>query len=235
MKIGIMQPYIFPYIGYWQLINKVDYYVIYDDVNFIKGGWINRNSILMNNEAKLISIQMQGSSPNKLINEIQVSPELIWRKKFIKTIENCYSKAPFYNEVFPIIRKIIMNDEINLAKYLEYSIKQICEYLGIKTKIIISSEIDKNNALKGQDKVIDICKRLNGDEYYNAIGGQELYSYEEFFMKNIKLKFIRTKKIAYKQFSNECITNLSIIDIMMFNSVDEIKYMLSEYEVITNE
>lgn len=232
MKLGIMQPYFFPYIGYWQLINAVDKYVIYDDVNFIKGGWINRNRILLNGSGKMINIQMHKGSPNKLINQIEVLDNPIYVKKLLKTIESCYLKAPYFHKVYPIIEEIVTRGERNLACYLEYSIRQICEYLSINTELIISSNIMKNNELKGKDKVIEICKLLGADEYYNSIGGQDLYSYEEFNIKHIKLNFLQTEKIEYQQFNNEFIPNLSIIDVMMFNSVQEIKSILECYETL---
>jgi len=231
MKLGIMQPYFFPYIGYWQLMNAVDKYVIYDDVNFIKGGWINRNRILMNGQAKRINLIMSGASSNKFINEIGVVDNKLYNKKFLRTIKNCYNKAPYFKEVFPIIEKIITNNENNLAKQLEYNIRQICEYLSIDTELIVSSTIDKNNNLKGQDKVIEICKLFKADEYYNAIGGQKLYSIEEFQKQGIKLRFLKTDFKNYKQFKNEFVPNLSIIDIMMFNSIERINKMLNEYEI----
>lgn len=232
MKLGIMQPYFLPYIGYWQLLNAVDRYVIYDDVNFIKGGWINRNRMLINGEASLFNIQMQGASPNKLINEIEVSKNAIWKKKLLKTIQNTYSKAPFYEDVYRVLESIINYDESNLAKYLENSIKQICTYLNIETDIIISSDIIKNNDLKSQDKVIEICKKLDAQEYYNAIGGEELYSKGDFEKENLQLKFLKTKNIKYKQFNDNFIANLSIVDVMMFNTIEEISIKLNEYELL---
>lgn len=232
MKLGIMQPYFFPYIGYWQLIKAVDKYVIYDDVNFIKGGWINRNRILMNGEYKMINLKMKGASPNKLINEVEVADDKVYNKKLLRTIESCYCKAPFYLEVFPIIERIINNKEKNLASYLEFSIREVCKYLSIDTEIILSSSIDKNNDLKGQDKVIEICKVFNTDEYFNAIGGQELYSYEDFSANKIKLKFLKNYNIEYKQYNNEFIPNLSIIDVMMFNSSEDIELILNNYELL---
>lgn len=232
MKLGIMQPYFLPYIGYWQLMNAVDKYVIYDDVNFIKGGWINRNRILMNGEAKMINLQMNGASPNKLINEVETSGNDIYNKKLLKTIESCYKKAPQYANIFPVIESIITQDEGNLARYLEFSVRQICKYLAIDTEIIVSSTIDKNNDLKGQDKVIEICKVLGADEYYNAIGGKELYFYTDFAAQGLKLSFFKTGKVEYKQFNNEFVSNLSIIDVMMFNSIEEIKEMLVEYKLM---
>ena len=192
MKIGIMQPYFFPYIGYWQLINAVDKYVIYDDVNYIKGGWINRNRILINDKPSFINLKMNGSSPNKLIKEIHVSNDNRWKNKLLKSIELSYRKAPFFEMSFPIIEEIINHDEVNLSLYLENLIKRIAEYLEMNTEFVLSSNIEKDNSLKGQDKVIEICKSLGAKEYYNAIGGVELYSAENFNSYGIELRFLRT-------------------------------------------
>lgn len=232
MKVGVMQPYFFPYIGYWQLMNAVDKYVIYDDVNYIKRGWINKNKVLMNGEEKIINLQLHNVSQNKLINEIELLGDPVGNKKLLKTIESCYKKAPYYSEVFPIIENIINNEEKNLAKYLEYSIRKICEYLSIDTDIIVSSTIEKNNDLRGQDKIIEICKVLGADEYYNAIGGQDLYTNDDFTAQGLKLSFLETGMVEYKQFKNEFAPNLSIIDVLMFNSKLDIKEILSLYKCI---
>lgn len=232
MRLGIMQPYFFPYIGYWQLINAVDKYVIYDDVNFIKGGWINRNMILINGERKQINLRMYNASPNKLINEIEILDDDIYMNKLLKSIEFNYKKAPYFYDAFPTIEMIIKQDEKNLAKYLEFGIKKVCNYLSIETQIIISSEIEKNNELRGQDKIFDICKLYRANEYINAIGGQKLYSYNEFRNQGIELKFLKTGEIEYKQFKNKFVPNLSIIDVMMFNMKDQIMRDLDCYKLL---
>lgn len=235
MRLGIMQPYFLPYIGYWQIINAVKKYVIYDDVNFIKGGWINRNRVLMNGQGFMINTPLRNASRNKLINEIELLNNPLDKKRLLKTFETCYKKAPQYLMVLPIIENIINYDEKNLAKYLEYSIKQICMYLYIDTEIIISSEIKKNCALKGKEKVVEIIRKLGADEYINAIGGQQLYSFEYFEAEGIKLSFLKTGMIEYKQFKNDFIPNLSIIDVMMFNSVEAIRKILGNYELLQKE
>lgn len=232
MKLGIMQPYFFPYIGYWQLMNAVDKYVVYDDVNFIKGGWINRNRILVNGKPQYFNVQMKGASPFKLINEIEINNSEISINKNLKTIYMAYHKAPYFSKVNLLIEKILKNQTPNLTEYIFNSIKCIAEYLNIKTEIIISSKISKNNELKNQDKVIEICKKLNATEYYNAIGGMELYSFDDFRKNDITLSFLKTNDISYKQFNNEFIPNLSIIDVMMFNSQEEIKAMLNDFTLI---
>ncbi|MCF2628527.1 WbqC family protein [Fusobacterium mortiferum] len=232
MKIGIMQPYFIPYIGYWQLLNAVDKYVIYDDVNYINRGWINRNRILLNGEDKMITLSLKEASQNKLIKEIELVNNKKERMKILKTISQSYQKAPFYDVVYPLIEEILNFEEVNLGKFLENSIRKIAEYLEINTTILISSEIEKDNMLKGKDKILNICKKLRATKYYNAIGGQELYSYEEFKKNGIELNFLKTSEISYIQYRNNFIPNLSILDVMMFNSKKEIKKYLEKYELL---
>lgn len=234
MKIGIMQPYFFPYLGYWQLMNVVDKYVIYDDVNYIKGGWINRNRILSNGKPIYFNLGLIGASPNKLINDININMDNRMINKNLKTIIGCYSKAPYFNDVFPLIKKIMEHRDINLANYLKFSIEIIAHYLNIDTKIICSSTIEKDNHKKGQDKVIDICKKLNADSYYNSFGGKELYSFDDFKQNNIQLIFLKANLPEYKQYKNEFIPGLSIIDILMFNDQKTCINMLNDYQVVIN-
>lgn len=232
MKIGIMQPYFFPYIGYWQLLNQVDQYVIYDDVNFIKGGWINRNRILNHGKIQFYNLMMQGASSNKLINEIGIETDTRIIAKNLRMIENCYSKAPYYNQTYELIRDILTDPDKNLAKFLECSIKKISEHIGINTKLIISSQIEKDNSLRGQEKVLEICRKLGASEYYNAIGGRELYDFESFSRQGIRLKFLHTKDIEYRQFEEKFVPNLSIIDVLMFNPLNRVRDFLDEFELI---
>ncbi len=232
MKLGIMQPYFVPYIGYWQLMNAVDKYVIYDDVNFIKGGWINRNRILVNGQPKYFNIPMIGASPFKLINEIGVNNDLQLINKNLRIIEAAYKKAPYYKDVYPIVEEILKCGKNDIAGYIEESFKVINKYLGISTELIVSSNLKKDCSLKGQDKVLQICGLLGATEYYNAVGGQELYSFDAFEKHGIKLKFLNTKEIIYDQFGQTFQPNLSIIDVMMFNSVEEIMTYLNEFELI---
>ena len=215
MKIGIMQPYFMPYIGYWQLIKEVDLYVIFDDVNYIKKGWINRNNILVHDKRHLFTISLQGASQNKLINEIAVSDDFI---KFKKTISMAYSKAPYYKQVSFLLDEICSFPKYNIAYFIKNS--------------MMSSAIKKDNSLKGQDKILDICKILRADKYVNAIGGRELYEKEQFTRQNIDLYFLEPKIEKYKQFTSDFVDCLSIIDVLMFNSVEETNYLLSKYTLL---
>ena len=226
MKVGIMQPYFMPYIGYWQLINAVDKYVVYDDVNYIKKGWINRNNILVNGEGKLFTASLKETSQNKLINEIDICDDF---SKLLKTLHFSYSKAPYYHTVAELMQKICAFPNKNLAAFLYNSIREVCNYLSIDTEIVLSSDIEKDNSLKGQDKILYICKQLDATEYYNAIGGKELYDEVSFTANNIKLSFLRTEFKEYSQFEHPFIKGLSIIDMLMFNSVEEMQKHLNYY------
>lgn len=233
MRIGIMQPYFIPYLGYWQLMNVVDQYVIYDDVNFIKGGRINRNKILINNVGQNVNLLLHKASPNKLINEITlIDDEKKSRKKMMRTFEMAYHKAPYWDEIKILLDGILDYSDLNLAYFLKNSFEIIGNYLNIQANLLLSSDIPKDMSLKGKYKVYEICKILGATEYYNSIGGFDLYSKEEFKQQNIELKFLKMKDISYKQFENEFVPYLSIIDVLMFNSKQEVQDFLLEYDII---
>lgn len=232
MKVAIMQPYIFPYIGYFQLINAVDEFVVYDDVNFMKGSWINRNNILADNNSQLFSIPLVNASSFKCINEIKIFTGVNWQRKLLRNIEFSYKKAPFFSSIYPLLEEIILNDETNLSRYLMSSLQKVAGYLKMDTTFKISSELNKDIHLKGQDKVINICNGLEATNYINAIGGLDLYDKSSFETESITLNFLKTKDTCYPQFGNNFVPHLSIIDVMMFNNVDEIQSMLNQYELI---
>jgi hypothetical protein len=232
-KVAIMQPYLFPYIGYFQLINSVDEFVIYDNIQYTKKGWINRNRILVNNKDQLFTIPLQKDSD--FLNVVDRKISNTWendRKKLLNTIQTSYHKAPYFNETLKIIKKCLFYKEDNLFYFILNSLKEINNYLDIKTLITISSTVDINHNLKSQDKVLAICESQQATTYINAIGGVELYNKETFKLKNINLNFIKSEKIEYKQFTDNFVSWLSIIDVMMFNSKDKIKEYLNSYTLI---
>jgi hypothetical protein len=229
MRIAVMQPYVFPYIAYWQLINMVDIFVIYDDVNFIKRGFINRNNLLERNQPKLFTLELLGASQNKKINEIEIGGN---KQKIIKTIKYNYSKAPYFKEVFSLINMIFDSPTKNLSVFIGDSLEIISKHLGINTRFVYSSSLDNNKRLEAQDRLIEISKMLRAQEYINTIGGIDLYNKNEFKEQDIDLSFIKTECFEYKQFSDNYVPNLSIIDVMMFNSKQEVSKMLDRYILI---
>ncbi|WP_297420719.1 WbqC family protein [Clostridium sp.] len=234
MRVAVMQPYFLPYIGYFQLINCVDKYVVDDTVQFIKGGWINRNRLLIKDKPARFTLSLKNGSTRSNINERYLSDKFEEdSNRLLKTIEFNYKKAPYFSETIALIYEILDYDhKVNIGEFNQNSLQVICKYLGIDTTIIAASNISINNELKCQDMIIEIVKNLGGDEYINAIGGINLYSKEYFKKKLIDLYFIKTNDIEYKQYNNDFVSNLSILDVLMFNSKERVKELLNEYTLI---
>ncbi len=232
MKIAIMQPYILPYIGYFQLIKAVDKFIIYDDVNFINRGWINRNRLLVGGKDSLFTIPLKEASQNKLIHEIEVNWDTAWKSKFLKTLEQSYKKAPFYADVLPLVQASLALDNVPISEVIVENLRILCSYLDIKTEIIASSRSYNNQHLKAQERILDICLQEKAHQYINPIGGLELYDKTVFEEKGMVLNFIKAKAISYPQFKNEFVPWLSILDVLMFNSVAQIQGFLEEYELV---
>lgn len=233
MKLGIMQPYFVPYLGYWQLLNAVDNYVIFDDVNYINRGWINRNRILVQGMPHFWTLPCLELSQNKKINEIKRSRDDKQMVRMLRTIEQNYKKAPYFSTIYPMMEHLLLCEELLLSKFLERSIRMICNYLGIETRLLVSSEIPQESGKKGQERILSLCKQLSATEYYNAIGGQSLYSFDRFETENIKLSFVKPELPAYPQLSKEFAPGLSIVDVLMMNSVEDVRQMLKQYHLIT--
>ncbi len=228
MKLAIMQPYLFPYLGYFQLMQAVDTFVVYDDVNYIKQGWINRNLILAQGQPLRITLSLQNASSNRPINQISVGSN---QEKLLKTIRQNYSKAPQFSVVFPVIEEILLQEEKNLAKFLDQGLLRISSYLGLRPAWLFSSSLDKEESLRGQEKLLSICEGLGATEYFNLPGGKTLYDPESFASRNLQLSFIQPRPISYRQFGSEFVPNLSIIDVMMFNDGEQCRKLLQEYDL----
>ena len=233
MKVAIMQPYFFPYIGYFQLINAVDIFVVYDSIEFSKKGWINRNRILVNGKDYIFTLPLKKDSDFLNVNQRFLSDS--WNSdkiKLLNKVKEAYRKAPFYNNVIAIFEDVLNYENKNLFSFIKNALIKVLDYLEIKTKIIQSSEIDFDNTLKSQDKVISICKALKAESYINPIGGLELYDKEVFKSKGIELQFLKANPIIYQQYGDQFIMFLSIIDVMMFNSIEDIKkFITNEYQI----
>ena len=229
-----MQPYLFPYLGYYQLIHAADKFVVYDDIAFIKQGWVNRNNLLINGAKHLFTIPVQNISSNYYINQTIISSKPFkWEDKLLQTIIQAYRKAPYFKEVFPMLESVIAGSTTKtIGSVARESITIVMKYLDVHTKVVQSSEGYKNDHLKKEQRVMDICIKENATHYLNAIGGVDLYSKEYFLAKNIHLHFIDPGSVVYKQFQTEFVPGLSIIDTMMFNPATDIVKMLNNYELV---
>ncbi|MCX3071631.1 WbqC family protein [Providencia stuartii] len=229
MILAVMQPYLFPYIGYYQLAYHSDMFIFYDDVNYIKGGYINRNNILTKNGKQLFTVPINHASSFKKINELEFSSNV---KKTLATIQQAYSKAPNFNNVYPIIENILISNNRNVAKMASNSIIDIFKYLDIPFMYEYSSNIDYNHELDAKNKLYNFCKLYGANKYTNTPGGKALYNKDEFKDKGIELSFIETNNISYKQFNNDNFEkNLSIIDLLMNLKKENIIELLGDYNV----
>lgn len=229
MKLAIMQPYLFPYIGYFQLIAAVDKLTFYDDVNYIKGGWINRNRLILSGRVSYITIPTHGASSFTKINEVKVCPNSAWRKKLMESISQSYRRAPYFKEVFSLIDQTITSDDTSIASIAKESVIRTSAYLNLPTSFRLTSFDYQNQHLTGVERVIDICHRENSNNYFNLIGGKDLYDTAVFQSHGIELNFIDAKLKVYKQFSKSFQAGLSIIDILMFNSPKQAREMIEVY------
>lgn len=232
MKIAVMQPYLFPYIGYFQLIKEVDLFVFYDDVNFIKRGWINRNRLLQNSEAKLFSVPLVKASQNKLINEVELGFDEKWKNQFFMTLKHNYSKAPYYENVMALVEDVFSENIKTISDLAILSILRSCSYLGLNIRYELSSvAFSETKGMDKADRLIEICKKSNGTEYINPAGGLELYNKEYFEAREVKLSFIENEIVPYRQFENDFIGGLSFLDVLMFNSREQVIELLNFYKI----
>ena len=215
-----MQPYFFPYIGYFQLIAAVDMFIVYDNIKYTKKGWINRNRMLQNGKNVMFSLPLKSDSDSLDVCERELAADFN-RNKLLNQFKGAYRRAPYFEQTFPLVEQIVRYEDANLFRFLHHSIISTCAHLQITTEIKISSDIAIDHDLKNQDKVLALCAAVGASTYVNAIGGTELYSREAFRENGIDLKFIKSKPFEYPQFGNEFVPWLSIIDVMMFNAAEE--------------
>lgn len=227
MKLAIMQPYFFPYIGYFQLIGAVDKFIFYDDVNYIKSGWINRNRISLGENIRYITVPLAGASSFKKINETRISSDDKWTKNILSSIDQCYKRAKFYTPVCKIIEEVICEKNENIADLSRHSIVAVLNYLNMPMSFVGSSSVYKNEEKKGVDRVLDICRIEGADEYWNLPGGRNLYSADLFSKNKINLMFMSVSINSYPQIGTNFVGGLSIIDVLMHNKPSTVLDMIS--------
>ncbi len=232
MVLAIMQPYFLPYIGYFQLLKAVDKFVLYDDVNFISRGYINRNNLLVNGQASLFTIPLKDASQNKLIYEVGLSDDSSWQKKLTRTVEQSYKKAPQFDTVFPLFLDIVAYTPQNIGDFCYYSLTRISRYLGIDTQLIPSSTIYRNGQLKREERILDICRLENATHYINPQGGIALYDKDNFAKENVQLSFLKAGLVPYPQYRDPFVPGLSILDVLMFNDIGKTNELLNQYELV---
>jgi hypothetical protein len=231
MKAAIMQPYLLPYIGYFQLIAAADVFVVYDNIKYTKKGWINRNRYLLNGADATFSVPLRKDSDLLDVRQRAMAADFN-RAKLLGQLREAYRKAPYFAATFPLVEEVLAGDGANLFDFLHRSIVLVCGHLGIATRIVVSSTLDIDHSLQAADKVLALCRAAGADAYINPIGGVELYSKDDFAAEGIELSFLKSRPIEYLQFGAAFVPWLSIVDVMMFNDPDRIRHLLSEYDLV---
>lgn len=236
VKIAIMQPYFFPYLGYFSLIKNTDKFILLDTVQFIRHGWIERNRILKQNEGWLyFKVPLIKHSRGTLINDIQIDNNLKWKQKILSQIQLYKRVAPHYFKVHEILTEIFENEFNDIVTLNESILKAICNYLELDATILIFSKsgilIDTPKA--PDEWALNICKAIgNVTEYWNPPGGKSFFDKSKYKKANINLKFQEINLSPYNQNRKNFESGLSIIDVMMFNNPEKINKMLDHYELI---
>lgn len=232
MRVGIMQPYFLPYIGYYQLIAAVDKFIIYDNIKYTKKGWVNRNRMLLNGADAMFSLPLKKDSDSCDIVQREITLDFD-RSKLLNQFNGAYRRAPYFESTYSLLERIVRCDQGNLFRYIHHSLVETCRHLGIGTEIRVSSSVAIDHGLKAQDKVLALCETLGARTYINPIGGTELYDKIEFRTRGIDLRFIKAESFEYSQFGGSFVPWLSIVDVLMFNSLDDVRtYIHSHYELI---
>jgi hypothetical protein len=221
MKVGIMQPYFLPYIGYFQLMAAVDKFVLLDDVNFINRGWVNRNRIAVNGQPSWLTVPLSGASQNRLIREIDIAPDDGWVRKMHRAVAVAYAKAPEADSVIPIFESWLSKAAGNLADFLLLTLSETAARLGIETEILPTSSIFPKNGHKGQERILNICRELGASSYINPPGGRELYDRGLFSDARMELSFLRPNLGALRLAGPPGDASLSILHILMHKSREE--------------
>jgi hypothetical protein len=210
---AVMQPYFLPYIGYFQLINAVDTFVLYDDIEYTKKGWINRNRFNVNGVPTFITVPLKKDSDYLEVRQRLLSPDFV-PKKLLNVFDSGYRRAKFYDETRQVVESILQHEDRNLFGYIHNSIKVMCKHMDIETPIVVSSDVLPRGNQRGVDRVIGLCKRTDSCVYVNPPGGRSLYSAACFQECGMSLRFLCPNLTPYNQLSEEFLPALSIIDVL---------------------
>ena len=236
MKLAIMQPYFLPYLGYFSLIKHTDEFILLDTVQFIRHGWIERNRILKpSNGWQYIMVPLKKHSRETLIKDIEINNDQQWKEKILAQLQHYKKQAPYFSNVIDILNEIFSKEYATIVDLNLASLKTVCNYLGINTPIQVFSlmNIDIEPANAPDEWALNICKALgNVDEYWNPPGGQSFFDRKKYENAGINLKFHSAILTDYDQKRNVFEPGLSILDVMMFNSIEEINKMLDNYELL---
>lgn len=234
MRVAIMQPYVFPYLGYYQLLHASDRFVLFDDVNFIKKGWINRNRILLNGQPYTFTIPVQDVSQNRTIKDHMIGADQSWKPKLMANLKHAYAKAPCFAEVYPVLEDMFMEAEGSVAELAGRSIRYVAERAALPVSIHRASDLALSVDLKGQERILAVCAAHGATRYINPANGAELYAAERFAARGIELRFLRMNEdLSYPQTgASTHVPALSAIDALMHCTPEELRTLLGQYKLL---
>ncbi|MGZ8933272.1 MAG: WbqC family protein [Methylobacter sp.] len=238
MKLAIMQPYFFPYMGYWQLIHAADCFVLFDDVQYIRRGWINRNRILKPGGGwQYILVPLKKHDLTESIKNVQAHPDKKWKELIIAQLAHYKKKACYFDEINQMVREILFSNNEHYIAAINFAIiKKLCTYLNIKKELIVSSKqnFDYANVGDAGEWALRIAEQMGAAEYINPAAGAKLFNREKFSSSNIKLSFLKFQEIVYSQ-RGVFEPSLSIIDVLMFNGIEGTKEILKSYSIESSD
>lgn len=231
MRLAIMQPYFFPYVGYFQLMHAVDRFVYYDDVAFRKQGWINRNRMLVQGRPAFFTVPLEDASSFRKIYETRIAPGEDWKKKMLRSFQVSYGRAPFFTPTMSLLQRVLEQDHADIASLSRASVEAVCDHLALPTTRVPSSAAYANADLSGVDRVLDICHREGATTYVNLPGGRDLYNADVFRERGIALCFLSPRPIDYPQSGDRFVPWLSILDVLMFNPPEAARGALARFDL----
>ena len=231
MRLAIMQPYFFPYLGYFQLLHAVDRFVYYDDVAFIKQGWINRNRMLVQGRPAFFTVPLEDASSFRPIRETRISPRAVWRKKMLRSFQVSYGRAPFFASTFSMLQRVLEQDHEDIASLSRASVEAVCDHLDLQARRVPSAAAYGNEELTAADRLLDICRREGATTYVNVAGGRALYEADAFQQRGIALRFLSSRPFDYPQLGAPFVPWLSILDVLMFNPLEEARGAVGRYDL----
>lgn len=234
MKLGIMQPYFFPYLGYFSLIKNIDFFVLLDVVQFIRHGWIDRNRILKPTEGwQYIRVGIDKFKRETLIKDIIINENSEWKDLLFRQLLHYKKKAPFYFQTIDLLKECFSFSTNKIVQFNAKCLELSCEYMNLPFNYSVFSEMDIDLGLisKPGDWALKISQKLQAREYINPIGGKEIFDGNAFKKEKIELLFLSQEITPYNQKSIAFEPSLSIIDVMMFNPPDEILKMLGKVKI----
>lgn len=232
MIVAIMQPYFFPYIGYFQLMKAVDCFVFYDDAQYMKGGWVNRNRILQDGAAAWWTFPIDRDDYRLPIHQRRYARSPARIRSLLGKLDGAYRDAPHAASTLALAATYFDGEQTMVSTFNQAHLADIARRLGIRCKFLVSSQLEQDRALTGEARVVDLCRRLGATRYLNAIGGTALYDAATFARAGIELGFVQPALTDYPQLGRPHVPLLSIIDVLMFNPIEQVRAMLDRHAIV---